>query len=300
VSKNYYDILGVNKHSSDDEIKKAYRKLAMQYHPDRNQNPGAEEKFKEIADAYEVVGDEGRRKHYDKRNTGPQFDWSKTGSQDTWGGMDMNDIMDDLKGTGFEKNFEHIFGHQFNNKAARGSDVKLELTITLEDAYYGMERTINVTDQAFKIIIDKGIHDGKKLRIKGKGNLHPLNSQAPRGDVIITVRILESETYTRIFDNLETTADIPHLTAILGGTFRVPVIGGTLELVIPELTKQGTRFRLKGKGMPVYKEDNSGDLFVNVNIITPEKLTSQEKELYNKLKELGNGKRESNESNESN
>lgn len=290
MSKNYYDILGVNKNATPDEIKKAYRKLAKEYHPDKNANPGAEEKFKEIADAYEVIGDENRRKHYDKRRTGPQFDWSKSGTQDTWGGMNMDDIMEDLKGTGFEKNFEHIFGHQFNQKAARGSDVKLELSITLEDVFYGITREINVTDKAFKITVDKGVANDQKLRIKGKGNLHPLNSQAPRGDVIITVRIIDNPIYERNGNDLYMTVDIPHLTAILGGTLRVPVIGGgTMDLSIPELTKQGKMFRAKGKGLPLYKNEQSfGDLYIKANIVTPEVITKEERELYNKLKELKN------------
>ena len=296
MSKNYYDILGVTKNATPDDIKKAYRVLAKKYHPDINKNPGAEEKFKEIADAYEVVGDEGRRKHYDKRSSGPEFDWSRTGTQDSWGGMNMDDIMEDLKGTGFEKNFEHIFGHQFNKKAARGADVKLELTITLEDVYYGISREINVTDTAFRITVDKGINDGHLLRIKNKGHNHPLNSQAPKGDVIITVRILDNPLFKRLGDNLEMIVDVPHLTAILGGTLRVPIIGGTIELTLPELTEQGKRFRIKGKGLPVYKQEGEfGDLYVKINIKTPDKISKEEKELYNKLKQIQNERSNSNE-----
>jgi len=288
LSQDHYNILGVDKYSKPEDIKKAYRKLTMKYHPDKNSNPGASEKFKEIADAYEIIGDESKRNHYDKMQSGPKIHWNTSNNHDTWGGMNMDDIMADLNGTGFEKNFEHVFGHQFNSKV-RGSDIKLELTITLEDVYYGISREINVTDKSFRIIVDKGIHDGMKLRIQDQGNLHPLNSQAPRGDVLITIRILNSPIFTRIHDDLEMVVDIPHLTAILGGTLRVPIISGTIELMVPELTKQGTRFRIKTKGLPLYKSNEMyGDLFIKANIITPQKLTDEEKILYNRLMELQN------------
>lgn len=289
MSKTYYQILGVDKNSSADEIKKAYRQLAKKYHPDINKDPGAEERFKEIADAYEVIGDDGRRKQYDKRSKRPQFDWPFTGGQDSWGGMNMDDIMEDLKGTGFERNFEHIFGHQFNNNSARGKDVKLDLNITLEDVYYGTSKIINVSGNAFKINIEKGVSDGKRLRIKDRGHYHPLNSQAPRGDAIITIRLMDSKMFDRNGNDLHMNLDIPHLSAILGGSINIQVFDSKVELKIPELTTQGKVFRVKGKGMPLYKNINSyGDLYVKVNIITPDNISDDERLLYEKLKEIRN------------
>lgn len=290
MSKTYYQILGVDKNSSADEIKKAYRQLAKKYHPDINKDPEAEERFKEIADAYEVIGDDGRRKQYDKRNKRPQFDWSNAGGQDSWGGMNIDDIMEDLKGTGFEKDFEHIFGHQFNN-SARGKDVKLDLNITLEDVYYGTSKIINVSGNAFKINIEKGVSDGKRLRIKDRGHYHPLNSQAPRGDAIITIRLMDSKLFDRNGNDLHMNLDVPHLSAILGGSINIQVFDSKVELKIPELTTQGKVFRVKGKGMPLYKNINSyGDLYVKVNIITPDNISDEERLLYEKLKEIINEK----------
>lgn len=290
MRNDYYTILGVKSNATGDDIKKAYRKLAKKYHPDINKNPGAEERFKEISDAYEVIGNEGRRKHYDKRNQGPQFDWSRASDSSTWGGMDMDDIMNDLRGTGFEKNFDNIFGHNFN-KGVRGSDIKIDLTITIEEVYSGTYKELNLTDNKIKIKVDKGVRDGQKLRIKGRGNYHSLNSRAPRGDLIITIRVLKDLNFTRDFNNVHRKLDVPMLTAILGGTINTFTLDGNIELTIPELTTQGEKIRLKGKGLPVYKQDGVyGDMILTVNILTPVDISEEERELYNKLKELQHGK----------
>jgi curved DNA-binding protein len=295
--KDYYKILGLEKSATPDDIKKAYRLLAMEFHPDKNpNNKEAEAKFKEIAEAYSIIGNETKRKEWDDSQKRRNHQWgNRQYSEDTWGGMSMEDILADLQGTGFEKNFDSIFGHQFNNRSVRGADVKLELKITLEDAYMGMSREININDQTFRINVDKGIHDGAKLRIKDKGNLHPLNSQAPRGDVLIDIKILNNSIYKRINNDLEMTVDIPHLTAILGGNLKVTTLNGTVELIIPELTKQGKLFRLVGKGMPIYRSvDLFGDLYIKCNIITPDKISDEEKELYLILKKIKNESKKTN------
>jgi curved DNA-binding protein len=285
--KDYYKILEVDVNSTQDEIKKAYRKLALIWHPDKNQGSvEAEEKFKRISEAYDILSNPDKKSKYDnlsrhRRTTSGQ------GMGDTWAGMSYDDLMEDLKGTGFEKNFDNIFGHQWG-KTVKGPDLNIELVITIEDAYYGISREIDLYEHSFRVNIDKGIKSGHILRIKEKGRLHPLNSQAPRGDVKIQIKVMDSPIYKRINDDdIEMTVDVPLLTAILGDTMRVPMISGTIELKIPELTRQNSKFRVKGKGMPKYKEEGSfGDLYIKTNVILPDKITKDERELYNKIKEI--------------
>lgn len=295
MKENYYDILGISNDATPDEIKKAYRKLALQFHPDKNQgDTEAEDIFKKIAEAYDTLGDEEKRNKYDRmtfRRSHLHNSYKDNGNSDVnWGGMSMDDILEDLKGTGFEKNFEHMFGHQFGSPV-KGQDASVELTITLEDAYYGMSREINLTDSAFRINIGKGIQDGQRLRIQGKGYAHPINSQAPNGDMIITIKVLPNNTYVREGDSLIYFADIDNIVAVLGGSLQIPTYDGTIEIKIPESTQHGATFRVRGKGMPVYKDNKmKGDLYVKVNIKIPEKLTDKERALYEELLKLKSSK----------
>lgn len=288
--KDYYNILGLDKNSSQEDIKKAYRKLAIKWHPDKNEgSKEAEDKFKEISEAYDVLSNQDKKSKYDNLNRFKNT-YAGNSSSDTWGGMNFEDLMEDLKGTGFEKNFDNIFGHQWG-RPVKGPDVNLELVITMEDAYYGISREIDLYEHSFRVNIDKGIKTGHILRVKEKGRLHPYNTQAPRGDVKIQIKVLESKLYKRIEDDIEMSVDVPLLTAILGGTIRVPIISGAIELKIPELSKQGSKFRVKGKGMPIYKEnDKYGDLYIKTNILMPDNITSKERELYNKLKDIDDAK----------
>lgn len=287
--KDYYKILEVDRNATQPEIKKSYRKLAIKWHPDKNPDSSeAEDMFKSISEAYEVLGNPDKKAKYDNLNK-YRSSFAGTG-HDTWGGMSYDDIMEDLKGTGFEKNFDNIFGHQWG-KPVKGPDTNLELVITLEDAYHGISREIDLfVDKPFRVNIERGIKSGHTLRIKEKGKPHPYNTQAPRGDVKIQVKVMDSKIFKRINDDIEVTVDVPLLTAILGGNMKIPSMNGSVEIKIPELSKQNSRFRLKGKGMPIYKQTSYGDLYVRVNIKLPEKLTEKEKELYNKLKEIDEAK----------
>lgn len=303
MKKNLYKILGVERTATDAEIKKAYRKLAVKWHPDKN--PGdteAEEKFKEISQAYDILSDEQKRKKYDFASSMNMSGGGGAGGMNfDFGGMSYEDLMDDLAGTGFEKYFDNVFGHQFGG-TARGTDIKLELTITLEDVYYGISREVNTGGSSFRITVEPGIHDGQKLRIQGKGNPHPLNSQAPRGDVLITIRVLENRIFNRIGDDLICTVDVPHLTAILGGNLRVPTLSSSIDLTLPPLAKQGSKFRIKGKGMPMYKTKmpdvigssyKYGDMYIVINILTPDTITEEERKLYQRLKDIEDEKNNS-------
>jgi len=290
VKENYYDILGINKDSSQEDIKKAYRKLALKYHPDKNQgDTSAEDMFKKVAEAYEVLSDEDKRRKYDRTSTMRNHTYSNFSSE-SWGGMSMDDILEDLKGTGFEKNFEQMFGHQWGSNI-KGPDMHVELTITLEDAYYGMSREINLSGSPFRISIGKGIQDGQRLRISGKGRPHPLNTQAPNGDMIVTIKILPNKTYQREGDSLIYVAEIDSIVAVLGGSLKIPTYDGAIEIKIPEFTQQNSTFRVRGKGMPVYKnEEMKGDLYVKVNIKIPEELTEKERSLYEELAKIKSSK----------
>ena len=293
MKENYYDILGVSKDSTSDEIKKAYQKLALKYHPDKNQGDAeAEETFKKIAEAYDILGDDEKRVKYDRTTFRKSHlhDYYNSQNDSQWGGMSMEDILEDLKGTGFEKNFEHMFGHQFGSPV-KGQDAHVELTITLEDAYYRMSREINLTGSPFRINIGKGIQHGQRLRIQGKGYTHPVNTQAPNGDMIITIKILPNRTYTREGDSLIYIAEIDNIVAVLGGSLQIPAYDGAIEIKIPEYTQHNAAFRVRGKGMPVYKDDKMrGDMYVKVNIKMPEKLTEKEISLYEELLKLKSSK----------
>ena len=278
---NYYDILGVPKDADGNQIKKAYRKLALEYHPDKN--PGdkeAEEKFKKAAEAYSVLGDPDKKAQYD---SGPRsFVWDSS----QWGGMSMDEIFEDLRGTGFERNFNNIFGNAWGSNV-KGPDINVELSITIEDAYYGMSKTVTLSNnESFRITLNKGLHSGQKLRISGKGQPHPLNSQAKRGDCIIIIKIIESPYFKRINSDLIVEKKVSHLSAILGDTVNVKTIDGQVEVKIPKLSQNNSRYRLRGKGMPVGDTGKYGDMYVTIIIDIPEEISREEEELYKQIKNL--------------
>ncbi len=308
--KDYYKILGVDKNATQEEIKRAYRKLAMKYHPDRN--PGdksAEEKFKEITEANEVLSDPEKRKKYDTlganwkqyQHAGGGFDdfFSQFGSAQSGGGRtytfsgDLGDLFGNLGG--FSDFFESFFGsrgrqqesrfrsHDFGQNAASGIDLVADLNISLEEAFNGGERIINVDDKKVKIKINPGTKDGQKLRLKGLGRSRTQNGQP--GDLYLNIHILQHPFYEIKDSDLYYNLDIDVYTAVLGGKEYIRTLDGkTISINIPEGTDSGSILRLKNLGMQ--KESGRGDLFVRINVSVPKNLSEEEKQLFRKLQNL--------------
>lgn len=302
--KDYYKILGVNKKASQAEIKKAYRKLAMKYHPDKNQgNARAEEKFKEISEANEVLGNPETRKKYDQLGANWKH-YEKNGTYANQGfghgqyggfyrtageGMDMDDI---FGGGGFSDFFKTFFGGGFSGgnrqtrqKAnLRGKDYKTRLEITLLEAYLGTERRLNIDGSTIKLKVGKGVKDGQRLRVKGKGGSG--SSGAQSGDLYIDINILPDPRFTRKDNDLYTTVETDLYTAVLGGKLTVETLKGPVNINIPAGTQNGKTFRIRNMGMPDYSHSVvNGNLFVKVYIKIPEKLKPEEKALFEKLRD---------------
>lgn len=302
--KDYYKILGVDKTASQDEIKKAYRKLAMKYHPDRNPNDKtAEAKFKEITEANEVLSDPEKRKKYDTlganwkqyQNTGGQgFDDFFTNFRGGGSGQrsyrfsgDFNDIFGGMGG-GFSDFFESFFGGgggfgrrtQHENAAV---DVEANLNVTLEDVYNGSEKQILVDGKKVKIKIQPGTKDGQKLRLRALGRSK--NAGGEKGDLYLNIHILKHPFYEIKDNDLYYNLDIDFYTAVLGGKENIRTLDGkTISIKIPEGTDSETILRLKGLGLK--NETKRGDLFIKIHINVPKNLSREEKELFEKLKAL--------------
>lgn len=303
--KDYYKILGVERSASADEIKKAFRKLAVKYHPDKNPgNKAAEEKFKEINEANEVLSDAGKRKKYDELSTnwnsyqqrggqgqGNDFDWNRWRSSQAGDGFEGGEEM--FGGGNFSDFFESIFGGGGFQSGSRGGsrsprkggDYKTETDITLEEAYHGTTRRIAVNNETLEMKFKPGVKDEQVLRLRGKGGAGA--NGGPRGDIYITIHIAEHPHYKRKGDDLYCDAPVDIYTAILGGKQIVRTLKGNMRIDIPKETENGKVLRLKGLGMPVFGKTNEyGDLYATIKVMTPKNLTAEELELYRKLADI--------------
>ncbi|BEK36776.1 DnaJ family protein [Campylobacter coli] len=291
-----YETLGVSKNASADEIKKAYRRLARQYHPDINKEKGAEEKFKEINAAYEILSDEKKRAQYDQYGDsmfgGQSFhDFSRNA-----GGVNLDDILKDLFGGGFGGGSSR--GSRFNGFSSRGFDTgfggfggfeedldsTIELSIPFEKAVVGGEHSFNLQGETIKFKIPHGIKQGEKLRIRNKGKK---GHNGSRGDLIVIVKLEESEIYQREDDDLYQKVDISLKTALFGGKVTVSTLKENKKeatITIPANSKNGQKIRLKGYGVQNRKNDIYGDMYLVLNVILPSTETLDE-QLIEILKE---------------
>lgn len=297
---DYYKVLGLEKTASQDDIKKAYRKLARKYHPDLNPNDKeANRKFQEINEAHEALSDPEKRKKYDeygenwrqadqfeeaRRNQGAEYAGGNPFSGAGTGGFSEADF----GGGDFSDFFESLFGNAGGRNSGRrspkykGQDFQAELQITLQEAYTTHKRTITVNGKNLRITIPAGIANGQVIKLKGQGS--PGANGGPAGDLFITFNITEDPVFKRLNDDLYVTKDIDLYTAVLGGETTVDTLSGKVKLKIAAGTQNGTKVRLKGKGFPVYKKDGEfGNLFVTYNIKIPTNLNPAQKALFEQL-----------------
>jgi curved DNA-binding protein len=309
--KDYYKILGIEKSATKDEIKKAYRKLALKYHPDRNPNDkAAEEKFKEITEAHEVLSDPEKREKYDSLGANwKQYQARGRGFEDFFsqynkgrgapGGRsfefsgDLGDLFGNL--SGFSDFFDSFFGSGrkgfggFNRKSARnqkGQDFEANLYIPLEEAYNGTTKEISVNNKKLRITIDPGMRDGTRLRLKSMGG--DAIGGGIKGDLYLTVKIEKNPFYEIEGEDIYYDLDVDFYTAVLGGKKRITLLNNkTINLDIPEGTDSGKLFRVGKLGL---KKSTSakerGNLYIRIKVDTPKNLNQKEKELIKELQKL--------------
>jgi curved DNA-binding protein len=295
--KDYYEILGVERSADEKEIKRAYRKLALKYHPDKN--PGdkqAEEKFKELNEAYEVLGDAQKRARYDQLGTSyrqwertgrgsDDFDWSQWAGGAPGGAtrVEFGDL-GDLFGGGFSDFFNAIFGGEMpganRRSGAPGRDVRQKLSVSLAEAYAGGSRRVDIDGRRLDVKIPAGAKTGTRIRLSGQGARGAQGS----GDLYLDLEVLPDDRFERHGDNLYAEVDVDLYTAVLGGEARVQTLEGDVVLTIPAGSQPDQTIRLKGRGMPKLRHpDQHGDLFARVKIAIPTNLNADERELFEKL-----------------
>ena len=292
--KDYYKILGVERSASQDEIKKAYRKLAVKYHPDKNPDDKvAEEKFKEISEAYQVLGNADSRKKYDE--LGANWKQYENAGFNGFGGGGQG-----FSASGFSDFFDMFFGGQGggagfdirdfmgggrrSSRPAKGSDLSATINMTLLEAYQGSQRMLDLNGNTIKITIKPGVRDGQVLRIKGKGN--PGRNGGDNGDLLIKVVITNDPVYQRDGDDLIKNINIDIYTAILGGKITVNTLKGDVNVPIKPQTQNNSTLRLKGLGMPHYGKEGAGALLLKVQLLLPEHFSQKELELIKEASEV--------------
>ena len=310
--KDYYKVLGVEKTATTEQIKKAYRKLARQYHPDVNPNDAtAEQKFKEVNEANEVLSDADKRQKYDQLGAdyaryqqagggrgpgaggGPGgFDWSQYaqgGGQGGFGGFGGGQFGGE--GEDFSDFFSSMFGGMGGAGGGRtsrpgaGQDYQAELELSLQEAYEGGPRTLTVNGKNLRITIQPGVADGQTIRLRDQGG--PGRNGGPNGSLLLTFRISPDARYVRNGDDLTQDVPVPLYRALLGGEQTVETLGGPVKIKLKPETANGSRLRLRGKGFPVYrKEGQHGDLYLRLNVQLPTNLTEEERELIKRLAQL--------------
>lgn len=290
---DYYKILGLDKNATQEDVKKAYRKLARKFHPDLNPNDKeANKMFQQINEANEVLSDPEKRKKYDqygenwkhadefekaRQAQGQSAQWSNT----AFGSAGDEDAFSDF--------FQSLFGQgggggrsRSRQTKFRGQDYNAELHLTLTDVYTTHKQTLTVNGKNIRITIPAGIEDGQVIKLKGHGG--PGVNGGPNGDLYITFVIENNTKFNRVGNDLYTTVNLDLYTAILGGDIVVDTLDGKVKLKVKPETQNGTKIRVKGKGFPVYKQEGQfGDLFITYEIKLPTDLTDKQKELFRQL-----------------
>ncbi|UCG19723.1 MAG: J domain-containing protein [Deltaproteobacteria bacterium] len=311
--QDYYEILGANRNASEDEIKRAYRKLARKYHPDVNKDKGAEDKFKQINEAHEVLKDPEKRKLYDQlgpdwqagQDFKPPPGWENVHFEFGGPGAEAFDF-----GGGFSDFFEMLFGGRMGGGGRasarqgswvlRGQDHEAEIEIDLESAYHGVTRTLTLQGheidpqgqvhpkvQNIQVKIPPGVTDGTRIRLAGKGGEGM--GGGPPGDLYLKVHIEPHPRFTLDGHNLQVEVPIAPWEAALGATVQVVTMDGAVNLKIPPGSQSGQKLRLRGKGFPK-KGGERGDLIARLKIVVPKNLTAREKELFAEMAKVSSFK----------
>lgn len=316
MSEDYYKILGVDKNSGVDDIKKAYRKLALKWHPDKNpNNKAAEENFKKISEAYAVLSDSEKRKNYDIYGSADQFR-QRYSQEDIFKDFDLNDILRSFGFGGFRRGggsrtfrttggggfnsysgggdpFSDLFGggsQSFSHTPQKGQDLQYNLSITLEESVFGADKKLALQKEdsveEINIKIPPGINAGKKLRLTGKGG-SGIDS-GPPGDLYLNISILPHPIFARDGNDLHIEKTISYTQAVLGTTIDIPTIEGTTKRIkVSPGTQNNTKIRMKGYGVSGLKGSGKGDQFVKVTVNIPKKLNESQSQLIKKLSEEG-------------
>lgn len=292
---DYYRVLGVKQDASQDEIRKAYRRLAKKYHPDINKDdPSAKERFQEINEANEVLGNPERRSKYDeygenwrhadefeaqrqsygKRNDG-SYNFGGFGGFGDFTGMNSN-------ADGFSDFFEQLFGSGFQKRKNKGKDLQATLRVSLREAATTHKQTFSINGENIRITVPAGINDGQKIKLKGYGER---GDNGVRGDLYITFVIDSDPFFTREGNNIHTTLTADIYTLMLGGELTVPTLDGNVKVTIKAGTQPDCKLRLKGKGFPVYKKQEAGDLIITIKVHLPI-MNDEQKELLKKIKQI--------------
>lgn len=316
AQKDYYDILGVSRNASQDEIKKAYRKLARKYHPDHSEgNKENEERFKEISEAYAVLSDEEKRKQYD--TYGSEDFQQRYSQEDIFRGSNIDEILREfgfgggsfftsfggrgrksagMGGARFSFDPESMFGfggggRQQQAAQMKGSDVETELPVTLQEIASGATKTISLQSpdgraEQLTVKIPKGLITGKKLRFSGRGQPSPYGG--PAGDLYIRSKVVDDPVFRHKDYDLYIDREIKLTEAILGTRITVPTLeGGELSLNVPPGTQHKRKMRLAGRGIPHMKGGGAGDLYVVINVRMPKGLSDKQRQLVEQLAETG-------------
>lgn len=288
---DYYKVLGISKTASDQEIKKAYRKLARKYHPDINSgNKEAEKKFKEANEANEVLSNPENRKKYDKYGKdwqhAEEFEKAQSQQRQSQQYYTAQDSQNDQE---FSDYFESMFGGGGSRRSGgfkfKGQDFHAVLNLRLKDVYESNQQILTVNGTKIRLTIPAGVEKGQEIKIKGKGG-SGMNG-GPNGDLYIKFNIENDTKFKRDKANLYATVDLDLYTAMLGGEIMVDTFDGKVKLKVAPETQNDTKVKLKGKGFPVYKKEGQfGDLYITYGIKTPKNLTEREKELFTELQKL--------------
>ena len=296
--RDYYDVLGVPRDASPEDIRRAYRKLARQYHPDVNKDPEAEDRFKEISEAYEVLRDPEKRERYDRLGAnwkagddvseaagfgGRQGGFGDFGQQGGFG-----DVRVEFGGGEFSDFFENLFGSRgragrstFDGFSTRGNDQEAELELSLEEAAKGGRRKISLgPGRDYEVNIPPGVRDGQRIRLAGEGSRGA--GGGPSGDLYLRVRLRPDPRFR--VDGRDLYVDLPVTPweAVLGASVEVPTLNGTRQVKVPPGSSTGRKLRLRGEGMPGPRGGH-GDLYATIKVEVPKKPTAEERELFERL-----------------